>query len=126
MDEFCSKFHVIHGTVGEMCKICIIRCNFTEKSKILPVNFEDGGTQECSVKPFCFSRWTETFCCEASLPFLGNGVWGLWPNFDIFTHVLAWVCFFFVYFIYNSFPEIKKSCYNKDTFSFKKKYTDSL
>ena len=44
------------GTVGEMREICMIRCNFTEKEllkkKILLIDFEDGGTQECMVKPF--------------------------------------------------------------------------
>ena len=116
--------------MGKMHEICMNCCNFTKKllkSKILPINFEDGGTQECTVKPFfVLADGLRLFAMR--LPSLSQGMecgdCGI--TFDIFTHVLAWVCvFFFVYFIYNYFPETKKSFYNEDTFTFTK-YTDSV
>ena len=93
-----------------MHEICMIRCNFTKKrtfeKQILPINFEDGGTQEW-VKPFfVLADGLRLFAMR--LPSLSQGMvcgdCGI--TFDIFTHVLAQVCFFLFFFLFISFTTI--------------------
>ena len=43
----------------------------------------------CTVKPYrILNEGFRTFCCKASLPFLGEWTWGCGITFDIFTHDL--------------------------------------
>ena len=68
---------------------------------------------------FCFSQMTETFCHEASLPFLGKSVGFCGITFDIFTHVFALVFLFFLIYLQTSVMKEENAFYNDDTFTMK-------
>ena len=75
------------------------RCNFTKERTFEKLNFEDGGTQECMVKPFfVLADRLRLFAVRLPSLYLGMECGDCGITLDIFTHVLARVCFFFCFF----------------------------